>query len=103
MTTAESKTGLRPSKVCRAKSAAPVQSKSLIEAVQAAARAVDAGTLKAVAPQDAGLGCQPRALLTLLTVCYASKIYRSADIAAQMMRDQNFRMLCQKDCPDARM
>ena len=54
---------------------------SLAQSVQAAVRAVDEATMRPVARRDAGLAFQPKALLALLSYCYARQIYASAEIA----------------------
>src|SRR5262245_56113999 len=56
---------------------APVQPRTLIEAVQAVVRAVEEDTLRPVARPDPGLAYEPKALLALLTYCYARKAFGS--------------------------
>src|SRR5438132_243194 len=73
---------------------------SLAQSVQAAVRAVDEATLRPVARRDAGLAFQPKALLALLSYCYARQIYASAEIEDVVRRDVNFRQLCQNEIPD---
>ena len=56
--------------------------------------------LRPVARRDAGLAFQPKALLALLSYCYARQIYASAEIEDVVRRDVNFRQLCQNEIPD---
>jgi len=68
--------------------------------VQATVRTVDEATLRPVARRDAGLALQPKALLALLSYCYASQIYASAQVENVVRRDENFRQLCHNVVPD---
>jgi transposase len=71
--------------------------------MEAAVRAVDSNTLTPVAPVNAGLALQPKALLAVLAFSYARQIYASSDIEGSLRGDSNFRLLCREECPDARM
>ncbi len=77
--------------------------RSLAQAVQAAVRTLDEATLRPVARRDAGLAFQPKALLALLSYCYARQIYASAEIEDVVRRDVNFRQLCRNEFPDERV
>ena len=77
--------------------------RSLAQAVQAAVRTVDEVTLRPVTRRDAGLAFQPKALLALLSYCYARQIYASAEVEAVVRRDVNFRQLCRNEFPDERV
>ena len=74
--------------------------RSLAQAVQATVRTVDEATLRPVARRDAGLALQPKALLALLSYCYACQIYASAQVEDVVRRDENFRKLCHNEVPD---
>src|ERR1044071_8132908 len=106
MTTVESKTNLKagmsqcPRPTCTSSVA---ERFSLAETLQAAARGVDTGKIRPIAPPDGGPGCRPRTLLILLAYCYASQIYCSEDVEAVLRRDTNFRSLCGDRLPDARV
>jgi len=104
MTTFESRTNLRPSAALNL--VAPGGSvatgpRSLAQAVQAAVRSVDERTLRPVAPPDAGPAFPQKALLALLSYCYARQIYRSADIEDVLRREVHFRQLCANEFPGA--
>jgi transposase len=75
---------------------------SLVQAVEAAVRAVDKATLTRVAGQDAGPAFQPRALLALLTFWYARQVYASSEIASRVRADLRSRHVCDQAIPDAR-
>ena len=77
--------------------------RSLAQAVQAAVRTLDEATLRPVARRDAGLAFQPKALLALLSYCYARQIYASAEIEDVVRRDENLRQLCHNEVPDERV
>ncbi len=74
---------------------------SLSEAVQAVVLTVDESILRLVALPDAGLAYQPKALLAVLTYCYARQIYGSEAIEDLLRRDVNFRELCLNEFPGA--
>jgi len=71
------------------------------QAVQAAARAISRNALLPVASAAAGVAFHPRSLLAVLTYCYASEIYSSADIEDYMRCDVNFCRVCGDETPDA--
>ena len=72
------------------------------QAVQVAARAISRNALHPVCSPAAGVAHHPRALLAVVTFCYASEIYSSEDIEDLMLRDVNFRTVCGNQVPDAR-
>src|SRR5215207_1964961 len=82
----------------RSRVAAPT---SPAQAVQAAARAISRNALHPVSSPDAGVAFHPRALLAVLTYCYASEIYSSTDIEDVMRRDVNFGCVTGNQIPDA--
>ena len=74
---------------------------ALAEAVVAAAWQIDETML---APLDATEGkplLNPRAILAILTFCYAHRIYGSAEVAARLRSDSSCRRLCEDKVPDA--
>jgi transposase len=71
------------------------------QAVQVAARAISRNALHPVCAPTAGVAFHPRALLAVITYCYASEIYSSTDIEDLMLRDANFRAICGNQIPDA--
>jgi len=77
--------------------------RSLTQAVQAAARAVDQNGLVPLAAREAGLAFQPKILLALLTYYYARQTYGSEVIEQLLRGDANFRRLCGNSVPDARV
>ena len=106
MTTVESRPNPGPSaarQVTEHQRVSAVDHRSLAKAVEAAVQAVDSSTLTAVAPVDAGLALQPKALLALLAFSYARQIYASLDIETSLRGDSNFRLLCREQFPDARI
>lgn len=70
------------------------------QAVQVAARAISRNALHPVCAPAAGVAFHPRALLAVMTYCYASEIYSSEDIEDLMLRDVNFRTICGNQVPD---
>ena len=103
MTALERNTNTGPGVVRRppslsAASAAPV---TLVQTLQAAARAMDNPRLRA--QSELAMACQPRMLLTLLAYCYSVEIYGSAEIEALLQRDTNLRPLCREQFLDAPM
>ena len=82
----------------RSRTAAPI---SPAQAVQVAARAISRNALQPVSAPAAGVAFHPRALLAVLSYCYASEIYSSTEIEDLMWRDATFRALCGDQIPDA--
>jgi transposase len=103
MTTLESRTKLRPSAALNLVvpgGSVATEPRSLAHAVQAAVRSVDEARLRPVARRDAGLALQPKALLALLSYCYARQIYASEEIEDVVRRDESCRQLCHNEFPD---
>jgi hypothetical protein len=75
---------------------------TLTQAVQAAARGIDEKTLKSVARSGDSLAFQPKALLALISYCYARELYGSEVVEALLRSDENFRRLCRNEIPNAR-
>ena len=71
------------------------------QAVQVAARAISRNALHPVCSPAAGVAFHPRALLAVVTYCYASEIFSSQDIEDLMLRDAHFRTVCGNQVPDA--
>jgi transposase len=106
MNTLEPKTDFRLNATLKLPDAATsrtAEPRKLAQAVQAAVRAIDESTLRPVSRRDAGLAFQPKALLALLTYCYALEIYGSGQVENLLSRDLNYRQLCQDQFPDARV
>lgn len=107
MTTFETSTSLRsarsltlpqtPQTNDRARAAAI----SPAQAVQVAARAIARNELHPVSSPAAGVAFHPRSLLAVLTYCYVSEIYSSAEIEELMRRDTTFRSMSGDQIPDA--
>ena len=74
---------------------------ALARVVIAAAGRVDESMLAPIDGQGGKPVFEPRTLLAILTFCYASQIYGSAEVAARLRRDDNFRRLCKDGIPDA--
>lgn len=72
---------------------------TLAEAVQAAVQEIDQLRLQPVARPDAGIAFEPRAILAILSYCYARKIYGSAAIEDALRRDQGFVRFCANEFP----
>ena len=73
----------------------------LAQAVQAAVQGVDEGRLEPVVRHDNGQAVRPKVLLALLSFCYARQTYGSAEVAAWLEREGNFRQFSQSEVPDA--
>jgi transposase len=71
---------------------------ALVKLVLDAVQTVDSARLKEEASKTPGF--RPQMLLTLLTYCYASKIYGSRDIEWAMVHDRTVRYLCARVFPD---
>ncbi len=74
---------------------------NLTQAIHAAVRAIDENTFRRVARVDAGIAFEPKALLALLTYCYARGIYGSEDVEDMLRRDSHFRAICRDEFPGA--
>jgi transposase len=110
MTTLETPTSLRSARCLTLPKTPPINDRndraretavSPSQAVQAAARAIARSTLQPVCSPVAGVAFHPRSLLAVLSYCYLSEIYSSADIEDLMRRDGNFRRVCGNQIPDA--
>ena len=110
MTTVETSTSLRAARslTLPQKPATQTNDRSRVaatvspaQAVQVAARAISRNALHPVCAPAAGVAFHPRALLAVMTYCYASEIYSSTDIEDLMLRDTNFRAVCGNQIPDA--
>jgi hypothetical protein len=75
---------------------------SLAHAVELAAQSFDDKSLTSVTSCEDGLLVDSRSLLALLSCCYARQTYRSADVAAAIRNDPEFRLSCLGASPDAR-
>jgi hypothetical protein len=71
------------------------------QAIQAAADAIEDDSLRRLSPDDAPPFPQARAVLALLAHCYALQIYSSREAASLAARDRSFPCLCQEELPDA--
>jgi hypothetical protein len=86
--------------VARSKDLTPIAT-TITDAVLVAVPGIPGESLHRVAPDDAGMAYQPRALLALLTFCYASGVYASDDIEDHIYRDADFRRVCADEFPEA--
>jgi hypothetical protein len=93
---------LRTANVAQSTAATMNDHRSLANAIEGAAREIDASRLTSVAPVDAGHALQPRTLLALLAFSYARQIYASDEIESFLRADRNFGLLCREQMPDAR-
>lgn len=75
-----------------------VGEKALVKLVLDAVQTVDSARLK----EEAGKlpGFRPQMLLTLLTYCYAARIYGSRDIEWAMVHDRTVRYICARTFPN---
>ena len=110
MTTLETPTSLRSARCLTLPQTPPTNDRhdrarettmSPAQAVQVAARAIARNVLHPVCSPVAGVAFHPRSLLAVLSYCYLSEIYSSADIEDLMRRDGNFRQVCGNQIPDA--
>jgi hypothetical protein len=101
MTTIEPRTTFRPGAVPLAKPVAIKISRPafLAEAVSSGAMEVGEDRLKPGAPGAASPALQPRAMLALLTYCYARQILSSSDVWSQLRRDAALCKLCRNNLP----
>jgi hypothetical protein len=75
--------------------------RTLRQAIQAAVDTIEDNSLKRLWPGDAPPFAQTRAVLVLLTVCYARQIYSSTDAASLVARDLYFPCLWEAELPSA--
>ena len=75
--------------------------RTLEQAVHAAVCAIEDHQLKPLAPGDLGPFAQTRALLALVTHCYARQLYSSLDLSDIAGRDADFARLGGEGFPEA--
>ncbi len=104
MTAFEPETHLRPARVLTGSGyqnfvrAIP---RTFEQAVHAAVCAVEDHHLNPLTPADVAHSTRTRALLTLVTHCYARQLYSSLDLSDIARRDADFARLGGKGSPDA--
>jgi len=76
-----------------------MENPNLRDLVLAAVRQIDPRLIPLPAA-GAGIACQPRVLLGLLTYCYASGVFSSQEIEARMRKDSILILLCGQELPD---
>src|SRR5262245_1996765 len=76
--------------------------KALADLVLEAVRHVGAEELNPPVTTEPSPAFQPRAILAMLTYCYANEVYGSWDVEQMMYEDAAFRALCGRDYPDSR-
>ena len=81
---------------------AALDSKALAGLVLEAVRLVDDGELNPPVSTAATPAFRPRAMLAMLTYCYAIGVYGSHDVEGMMYEDAEFRALCGMEYPDWR-
>ena len=74
--------------------------KVLADMVLEAVRHIGAEELNPPVTTETSPAFQPRAMLAMLTYCYASGVYGSEDVEQMMYEDTAFRALCGMDYPD---
>ena len=79
-----------------------VARKVLADLVLEAVRHVGAEELNPPVTTEPSPAFQPRAMLAMLTYCYANEVYGSWDVEQMMYEDTAFRALCGRDYPDSR-
>ena len=79
-----------------------LENKELADLVLESVRLVDEGELNPPAAGVAGPAFPPRAMLALLTYCYAIGVYGSQDVEWMMREDASLRALCGTGIPDWR-
>ena len=104
MTTFEPETSRRPVRVMtgsRFNNFVRTIPRTLEQAVHAAVCAIEDHQLKPLAPGDVGPFAQTRALLALVTHCYARQLYSSLDLSDIAGRDADFARLGGEGFPEA--
>jgi hypothetical protein len=76
--------------------------RTLADLVLEAVRHVGADELIPPVTTEPSPAFQPRAMLAMLTYCYANGVYGSWDVEQMMYEDTAFRALCGRDYPDSR-
>ncbi|PYJ80887.1 MAG: hypothetical protein DME22_22870 [Verrucomicrobia bacterium] len=79
---------------------ARIENTNLRDLVLAAVRQLDPRLLIPGTAAEAGIACQPRVLLGLLTYCYASGVFSSQEIEARVRKDPILILLCGQELPD---
>ena len=79
---------------------ARIENTNLRDLVLAAVRQLDPRLLIPGTAAEAGIACQPRVLLGLLTYCYASGVFSSLEIEARVRQDPILILLCGRELPD---
>ena len=82
--------------------AAMLENKELADLVLESLRLMDEGELNPPAASIASPAFQPRAMLALLTYCYAIGVYGSQDVEWMMRQDASLRALCGREIPSWR-
>lgn len=100
MTVQEVRTNVQPCAAARLQSTGRFRPHSLVEAVLEAVRKVDERALTPIEGANGILAFDTKALLAMLTVCYARQIYGSAKVVARLRRDVNLRGLRDDEMPD---
>jgi hypothetical protein len=77
-----------------------IDNKALAGLVLEAVRLVEDGELNPPVSGNSTLAFQPRAMLTLLTYCYAIGVYGSQDVEQMMYADADFRAMFGMEYPD---
>jgi len=77
-----------------------IENTNLGDLVLAVVRQLDTCQLVPVAAAGAGIACQSRVLLGLLTYCYASGVFSSLEIEARVRQDPILILLCGRELPD---
>jgi hypothetical protein len=75
--------------------------RKLRQAIQAAVDTIEDNSLRRLWPNDAQPFAQTRAVLVLLTLCYARQIYSSTDAAFLVARDLHYFCLWEAELPGA--
>ena len=76
--------------------------KVLADLVLEAVRHIGTEELNPPVTTETSPAFQPRAMLAMLTYCYANGVYGSEDVEQMMYEDTAFRALCGMDYPDHR-
>jgi hypothetical protein len=77
-----------------------LDNKELADLVLETVRFVDEGELNPPAASAAAPAFRPRAMLAILTYCYAIGVYGSEDVELMMREDASLRALCGSEIPN---
>jgi hypothetical protein len=104
MTTLETRERALPAEATKGLSGVSkeLDGKVLADLVLEAVRHVTADELNPPSTAETSPALKPRAMLAMLTYCYANGVYGSYDIELMMFEDAAFRALCGRDYPDSR-